>query len=279
MGTRKIEKWIYTFFGACVGVFSDLLAGWISDQAGVVLRIFFGVLLAAFIARLVFSLQKKSVFPKTKVEVKTLHTENECAQYARKGLITIVSPYKPLPNSESTKLSFEERKTALEKRNYDLLNIRDSNLQPVVEAVKTHKKNLKHCWLISSKSDETAKTGSLLSAKVLADYLLDQPDIQCVFHTDLSLSIDQDSEIPVKTRDMIFRAFSEAQNLGLQPEDIVVDFTGGFKSMTFGCVLACLGDQRDVQYVGTKRDQAGEPGGTPFVILSHFEQEEKEMEN
>lgn len=71
---------------------------------------------------------------------------------------------------------------------------------------------------------------------------LDQPDVQ---HTYAAV-------YEIYTR--------EAREVGLQPEEVIADITGGFKPMTAGMVLGTLaGGRTMLEYVESGRDAEGRP--------------------
>jgi hypothetical protein len=60
----------------------------------------------------------------------------------------------------------------------------------------------------------------------------------------------------------------EAPKMGLKPEDVIADITGGFKPLTAGMILAALTVGCDLEYVETERTPEGEPiPGTLRVVV------------
>jgi hypothetical protein len=60
----------------------------------------------------------------------------------------------------------------------------------------------------------------------------------------------------------------EAPKMGLKPEDVIADITGGLKPLTAGMVLAALTVGCDLEYVETERTSEGEPiPGTLRVVV------------
>lgn len=45
------------------------------------------------------------------------------------------------------------------------------------------------------------------------------------------------------------QAFSEAAAVGLGPEDVIADYTGGTKTMTAGMILACARPDRKLEFM------------------------------
>jgi hypothetical protein len=60
----------------------------------------------------------------------------------------------------------------------------------------------------------------------------------------------------------------EAPKMGLKPEDVIADITGGLKPLTAGMILAALTVGCDLEYVETERTPEGEPiPGTLRVVV------------
>lgn len=182
----------------------------------------------------------------------TIETEEDQQRYARPGLIAFVSKYR-------SNVPPEVVKAARKAGDYEALDFMNSNLETVIHAAKSHKPRLQYCWLISSRS--TMKLpGSDEDAELLARYLREQAGFdKCQFFHDTSckVSLNNDQEIPGKTRDVLQDVFRAADKLGLKPKDMVVDITGGVGSMTLGAVLACLDKTRDLEIVLTHYDDYG----------------------
>ena len=53
----------------------------------------------------------------------------------------------------------------------------------------------------------------------------------------------------------------EATRLGLAPDDVIADITGGTKPMTMGMIVACLEGGHPIEHVPTAFNAAGQPTG------------------
>jgi len=265
------ERIILILFGFLFGVVGDLFANWLVESNRLVIYGFFFLLAGVAILALRQELKPKHI--ETRVEAITLQSPLARYDNARKGLIVFVSYYKPVKIPPAERLSRETYLAAAKALDYETLQLEHSNLQPAIEAVITHASRLEHCWLISTVGRNGQEAGTHPYVDVLAHYLQEARQMKCQFHKGLEYAIplDVDSEITLQTRNKINQIFQEAEKLGLHSEDMVADFTGGFRSMTLGLILACLPRNRDIQFAGTHYDANGNPGEDLFPILFNFE--------
>jgi len=196
-------------------------------------------------------------------------SEQEIAQNARRGLIALVSMYTPQHGSAAYPLSPEERNQALELRDYKKLDIRNSNLAPLLKAIESHQSQLQYCWLISTLSSQSHQ-GSDRSARLVEQYFKDQ-GLSCQFFHE-SIPQEDDALLLRKVKELVERLLQGAvQDYGLSEKEIICDCTGAIRAMQLGVVFACLDAERDVQLMGTHYDAAGRPRGELFRIRIHFE--------
>lgn len=107
----------------------------------------------------------------------------------------------------------------------------------------------RHCWLVMQ---ETTKVRQAFSQ--LAQALTDQSNpIQ--LHPVYIQSLD------VKAAYTAVRAVyeREVQAVGLSPDQVIADITGGTKPLTAGMVLATITADRQIEYVQSERDAEGDP--------------------
>ena len=202
----------------------------------------------------------------------TIRDEVEAKRYARQGFVGFVPYFTPRPKTVTYDLSPEERKRAVENLDFGKLNIENSNFQPVTHAILQHAERTRHCWLIATTSDQG--TGSLDFVNLLVEYLRQQKNLDCEFHAgrEYTVRLDADAEVLKKTYDLVIKKiFKEASDLGIPPDEMVVDITPGLRSMALGATLACLDAEHDIEFVGTKYDQTGRPVGPLHPIIYGFE--------
>jgi len=211
----------------------------------------------------------------------------EIIRNARKGMIAFVSLYNPIKDSTYKDLSRKEQekkmdefRKAAKELDYSRLNFEQSNLEPLIKAIVTHRSKLQHCWLIATAGER----GSQLYVPVLIKYLREQKgfaerngDFGCEFHfgDKYQISLDRVSETQVvdDTHKLVESIFTEAHGSTLQLADneIIADITSGPRSMPLGMILACLDCQRDIQFTGTEYDPIVTPTGEPVPIIFNFE--------
>ena len=82
--------------------------------------------------------------------------------------------------------------------------------------------------------------------------------------------MDDDALICDKAYQITNNIFEVARkNYKLKPKDIIVDVTGGTRSMNLGLTLASLHKDRDIQIIGTSYNDDGSPipsGSYPLKI-------------
>lgn len=204
-----------------------------------------------------------------------LRTPTEKQTHARRGEIVFVSLYTPRKGSRAENLSSEERLAAAKACDYQALDLENSNLQPAIEAITTHASRLEHCWMVSTTAADVNRHGSFPYVPVLTRYLREVCGLNCQFHGEdndrYAIPLDDDALVMVKTHELIETIFKEAEKYGLSGQEIVADFTGGFRSMTLAMILACLDGSRDIQFLGTHYNERGEPAQGLFPVLFDFE--------
>jgi hypothetical protein len=164
----------------------------------------------------------------------------------RKILIGLVSKFSPRDGNTSS-LTEEQRRQALEDADPTQLDLEHSNLWPLISAIR-HYPKLEHCWLIAS----SGESGSLTSARVIATYF-GRINAKPIFHVGPPWIVTRPFEPQVAgdIKRLVEAAIEEAQKLGYSSGEIVTDITGGTVPMSFGAVLACVDPKSDVQYTGT----------------------------
>lgn len=269
--TRRARNWttgIASFcFGILIGVIPNLIATpqillWAAPILGTI----------AFLASVISLLLRQQSLIEASIRCpQAMRSQDDETLYARKGFIGFVSLY-----NNPGKLTPEELQVAIASLNFKRLQLENSNLQPMLYALKAHASQLQHCWLIATIGSEAP--GSLPYARVIAEYLRQCQGVQCTFHygNAYALPLDDDTDVLQKTYDLLTkRIFREAVQLNLLPQDLVADFTAGLRSMTLGMVLACLDKERDIEFVGTRYDHDAKPTGGLTPIVFSFEPEMK----
>ncbi len=113
-------------------------------------------------------------------------------------------------------------------------------------AIQYHRPVLEHCWLLVTPQMQeraarfaSAFTSLGFSIRAIGDHY----DANACYRT---------------VRDVYRR---EAVRVGIPPEQVIADITGGTKPMTMGVVVACLEGGYPIEHVPTAFDAAGQPTG------------------
>jgi hypothetical protein len=257
--------------GFLLGLVTNLLSGYLQGPYAAIalVALFILVMLIYVVSEL------RNTIP---IEVRfghptTLRREDR-TYYARQGLVAFVSMYHPVHRSAQANVPEGEWLKAAQELRYDLLDLENSNLETTIHAVRTHGSALEHCWLIGTIGDTADRPGSSAYIPVLEEYLRREVGVRCEFHDGpkYHVAIDDDEQIYTKTYDVLQTVFREAEVCKLSPDNIVVDFTSGIRSMSLGAILASLDGKRDIEFVGTNYDAKGriEPHRL-FTMIFKFE--------
>jgi hypothetical protein len=265
---QKLITWLAgLLFGLLVSVFSNRLsaewANWL-PWVGIIALIVGGVSVWLFLRRP----------PGIGVAIRsprTIRSSQEAQQYARRGFVGFVPLYTPQPGTPAASLTVEERLAAAEGLDFERLQPEASNLWPTIEAILSHASRLEHCWLLATRGQSVP--GSQPYAQFLAQYLHQHKGLKCKFYYGdvYTIGLDDDALILSKTYDQVQAVLRQAVRLKLSPNEVVADISSGVRSMTLGMVLACLDGDQDVEFVGTRYNDQGQPVGELFPIIFSFE--------
>jgi hypothetical protein len=114
------------------------------------------------------------------------------------------------------------------------------------EAIQYHQPVLHYCWLLVTPEMEP-------QAKATMEHF---PDIH---FEPLPISNRYDTRGCYQTVQHVYK--HDAPRLGLAPQDIIADITGGTKPMTMGMILACLDGNYHIEHVPTAFDATGQSTG------------------
>lgn len=214
--------------------------------------------------------------PGSKVVIRaprTIRTSEDAQRYARRGYVGFVPLFRPLRHSKANQLEADARRAAVNSLDFAALDLENSNMQPTITAISTHTSRLEHCWLLSTScADETAP-GSESYPRLLAEYLRREKGLTCRFYYGdaYCISLDDDALVLNKTYDEVLRVFAQSERLGLSAQEIIADITTGTRSMMLGIVLACLDQEHDVEFIGTRYRDDGQPIGKLLPIIFSVE--------
>lgn len=267
----RLQRIAVGMAGLCFGLLLSVLSNWLSEQWSALLPWVLLLALVSGLAGAVFFLRRPIGIDVAIRSPRTIRSPEEAEQYARRGFVGFVPLYTPRRGSRAEALGPKEREAAVEALDFDLLDLENSNMRPTIEAILSHAQRLEHCWLLATRGKTFS--GSLPYARLLARYLNQQRGLRCQFYCGEAyvIALDDDALVLSKTYDQIQRVFHQAARLGLAPRDLVVDFTTGVRSMALGMILASLAGDQDVEFVGARYDENGQPGGDLFPIIFSFE--------
>lgn len=223
------------------------------------------IILSGLITVVVLNVTRKKITEVGHYNQIVLRSTEEEYENARQGLV-VVAPLYPTPG----KIEEKKKYVLLAKQgDYSWMDFENSNFAHVIKAVKINQEKVRHCWIMSTASSEDL-LGSDVFVPALINYLQNKEKVHCEFHLCNSVEIKDDSSVTEKTRRAIERIFIEARHLGLDDSQVIVDCTGGPRSMTLGIFLACLDGKTDIQFIGSKYNENGKAEGPTIPMVTNF---------
>lgn len=272
----RLERMLSGALGVLAGLMLSIFSDWIiQGQKISLIWILAGVLLTLSVVLFIIRLRH----PFTDIDVaikspKIIRSDEQRKDYARRGFIGFTPLFKPARDSSAINLSSEDRKTAIENGDFDKLDIEHSNLLPTIQAITQHAGKLKYCWLLTTTS-KNPEESTHSTASLLAKYLRTQKGLtRCDFQISkiYDIQMGDDALVLSNTFDRIKSVFAQAARMGLSPQDVIVDFSTGTRSMMLGMILASLTGDRDIQFMGTHYGEDGLPKPNElYPIIFSFE--------
>lgn len=264
----KPDLIVFTLAGFLGGFVVNWLNDYVVDQGGWLLNTVFA--LAAVFALIALWLRSRPKPTSVEVgEITSFSSDVERINKARRGMIVFVSLYRP-KNTSGNDTGYWL--SAADAGDYDALDLLNSNLAPAIYSIRSHAHRLKYCWLVGTSPGNEGNVGSARYIKPLIAYLQHYEGLtDCTFITDYSIPLDDDWQVPQRTRSVLESIFADAEQRGLRNKELVADFTGCPRSMTLGMIWACLDRNRDIQFAVTRYDNAALPNSEPYPILYQFE--------
>ena len=114
------------------------------------------------------------------------------------------------------------------------------------EAIQYHQPALEHCWLLVTpemQPQAQAAMGHFPDVRFAIHPIPDRYNTQACYQ-DVRHIYEQD-----------------ALRLGIAPQEIIADITGGTKPMAMGMIVACLDGSFPIEHIPTAYDVAGQPTG------------------
>lgn len=259
----------------CFGIIIGVIPGWIAAP-GVAVWVLPSLAVIGAGAWLISKLIPQPLDVEAFIEHPlSLRSEADRLRYARPGFVGFVSLY-----NNPQKLSPEALKLAIDNLDFERLQpeAETSNLRPMIHAVLAHSSQLQHCWLLSTEG-KAETPGSIIYARVIAEYLRQEKGLNCTFYygPQYAIPLDNDLEILQKTYDLLKQVFKESEAFQLDSGRLIVDLTSGIRNMALGMVLACLAKERDIEFVSTSYGEDGRTQGDLTPIIFRFEPAVKKL--
>jgi hypothetical protein len=270
----RMRQLVAGIVGLSLGLLGNIAASYLFEARSWLVYLISAVFVISVILLVFLDLRGPARVKLNLRPVKTIRTKAEQQSVARSGLIGMVSLYRPMKNSHTPPTSKpEDWKAAAEHLDYAYLDLPNSNLAPLIEAITMHASRLQHCWLIATTSSDSRFWGSSVYAPALVAYLQTERNLKCQFYygPELELPLDDDAEVFTRTLDRTHKILEQARHLGLAEENVISDFTGGVRGMTLGMILGRLDSDRDVQMIGTHYAPDGAPIPPLLPVIFSFE--------
>jgi hypothetical protein len=267
----RLRQLVAGIAGLALGLLGNILASYLFEARSWLVYLIGGVFVASMVALILLDLRGPTRVELSLRPVRTIRTPDEMEGIARRGLIGLVSLYRPMKGSAAPP-DPKEWLAAAGRRDYACLDLPNSNLAPLITAITMHKSKLAHCWLISTTSNDPRFPGSSAYVPALVEYLKAERQLACEFHygPEFQMPLDDDAEVFTRTLDRIRRAMAEAAKRGLAEEEVMGDFTGGVRGMTLAMILGRLDADRDVQMIGTHYGDDGSPQPPLLPVVFGF---------
>ncbi|MSP13164.1 MAG: hypothetical protein EXR62_09430 [Chloroflexi bacterium] len=248
-----------------VGLLENVLAAFMGDWEfnGIPGSLIITVVLLILLFALFFFYRWRTPLPVIEMREK--------APEGKAGLVLLLSTLSALPRGSPEQV--KQRIAAVDQavahittsqpsdlQDGDFAPLVGTNLEPELRALEYHLREdkLRECWIISTKDTKSSMGGVMKGSEAVGE-LLERwfhhfhPNSGVRFHRQDYVIAPRDYMTLWQKVDGIFR------NGDVKPESIICDITGGLKTMSIGVALACMGGNRDMQYMASDRDWRGEP--------------------
>lgn len=265
----RFSSLCYFLAGLCSALAGGVISNRLSGRGALWFLIPAGLLL--FLLGLWFR-RKAGHSIEVRIDPTILRLDSEKARASKRGLVCLVSLYRRIKGGPRSSPDEQARIAAAKNLSYETLDFEHSNLEPIVRAIEAHPL-LQHCWLIGTTSAKQDNLGSIFYLPAFVKYLKEAKAVTFEIHygSDYAIPTVDDDLVIKKTYDMVRAIIAEAKKKNLSQADMVVDVTGGFRSMPTGAILGSLHRDIDIQIMGTQYDGEGLPIGPLFPILIEFE--------
>ena len=232
-----------------------------------------GLLLGALSSTIYF-VKRRKVVPHVMIEARKI-VGAAASGFKPDVLIAILTPI-PQPHLPATASDEERRRHAedserlLSEGDHDGLRLSERTRGPghTLRAIAAYP-SLARVYLIPTKQ-------SVSSVRAIRRYVSETLRRSCtvIADTEHALTLVDDAQITNDAYDQTKAILEGLKREGLDNprSKILVDVSGGTRSMLVGSLLACLGWEQDVHLIGAPYDRSGRPNvDAAFPVLIHFE--------
>lgn len=196
------------------------------------------------------------------VDIKTRKVSGPESGVAPKILIATFSGYPGAPKG----MSNEEYATALRAADLGKLPLNEKTLGigHTLRSLSSYRDSLEEVYLITSLQSRE-------SVDLLRSYAV-RHGISAKIHAQPSetLRLEDDAQVTERTHEVTRDLLIDLRKR-VKPKSILVDVTGGTRSMTTGALLACLIPDQDAQVIAAEYTPDGRPdGSTSFPLVIQF---------
>lgn len=209
---------------------------------------------------------RSTVWP---VEIKTVEITDDASRIEPEILVATFSGMdRPKDMDEAT---FQD---ALLRADLEMLPIngKTKSIGVTIQLIETYP-SLKKIFLVTTRSKEGRASDK--SAPLLAKYCSERLGraVEIVADRPYAIDVDKDQQVIQASFAAVRNVFEAMKRdpMGYRPKEsrIIVDVTGGTKSMSIGAILACLRPDQDIHLIASPYDEAGEPLA-PFPLLVKY---------
>ena len=124
--------------GLTLGLLLDFASDWLKGAGATFMILIFALFAVALVTSTWLWWRDPGRVGLNLEPVKTLRSDAEKRQYARRGLVAFVSLFRPAPGSAAARLAPEDWQAAARAEDYARLDLPNSNLGTTIEAVASH---------------------------------------------------------------------------------------------------------------------------------------------
>jgi hypothetical protein len=196
-----------------------------------------------------------------------IHVERiEGTRLARTKPKAMIASFSGYQNTVVPHLSAAEFKAALAAADLTKLPLDETtqSIGPIIRILQTYE-SLRDLYLVTTRA--TDGFSSKDSVPLIERYIREKVKHPVAVHEDDASCVQLDDDPNVARQSYLITRKLLRSLRKLRKGEVLVDVTGGFKSMTIGLLLACIDPDQDAHLVGTKYLPSGKPDHVHSVPL------------